>query len=290
MSVRFALIGAAGYVAPRHMQAIKAVGGELVASYDPSDSVGVLDKHFEDCEHFTEYERFLSFLETNPVDYVSICSPNHFHEAHCRAALRSGADAICEKPLVVNPGALEHLLVLERHTGKRVWGIQQMRLHAEIQRAKAKYGAQRSVVEVEYITPRGRWYDSSWKASFAKSGGLLLNIGVHLFDVLGFIFGEFVKVDRVCVAERRGFGTIRFERAIADFRLSLNKEDLPEGKNAHRVITINGETFDISEGFTDLHTESYQNILEGNGFGIKDCYQGIEVVAALTQKNMRAVA
>lgn len=288
--MRFALIGAAGYVAPRHMAAIKAVGGELVASYDPSDSVGILDRHFDGCEHFTEYERFVSFVETHPVDYVSICSPNHFHEAHCRMALRSGADAICEKPLVVNPSAFDHLVRLEEQTGRRVWGIQQMRLHAEIRKAREKYGAIDSLASVEYITPRGRWYDSSWKASSAKSGGLLLNIGVHLFDMLGFIFGEFLMVHRVCVAERRGFGTIQLERATADFNLSLNREDLPAGKKAHRLITINGESFDISDGFTDLHTESYERILNGDGYGISDCRQGIEIVAALMAKNVRAAA
>jgi UDP-N-acetyl-2-amino-2-deoxyglucuronate dehydrogenase len=285
--MRFALIGAAGYIAPRHMEAIKKVGGELVAAYDPSDSVGVLDRYFDQCELFTEGESFSSFIEKEPVDYVAICSPNYLHEAHCRMALRSGANAICEKPLVTNPSALNPLLKLESLSGKRVWAIQQMRLHKEIVRAKEKYGNVESVVAVDYFTPRGKWYESSWKANPSKSGGLLFNIGVHLFDVLGFMFGELKSIDRSCVSDRRGFGDLTFERAKVSFQLSLNMEDVGKAK---RLITINGEPFDVSDGFTDLHEQSYREILVGRGFGIEDARRGVEVVAALREAALRQAA
>ena len=293
--MKFALIGAAGYIAPRHMEAIHAVGGDLVAAYDPSDSVGVLDQHFEDCEFFTEFERFdrhiAKLQRTAPIDYVVICSPNYLHDTHCRWALRSGADAICEKPLVIEPHNLVGLTQIEAETHRRVWAILQMRLHGEIVEAKEKYGNLTGVdVSVEYVTPRGRWYGRSWKGDQQKSGGLLMNIGVHLFDALGDIFGRLVAVHDVRQTEMRSDGVLELERAKVWFMLSVDRADLPPGKTAHRSITINGETFDISRGFTSLHERSYEEILSGRGFGVADASRGIEVVSALRRHGLRRAA
>jgi UDP-N-acetyl-2-amino-2-deoxyglucuronate dehydrogenase len=288
--MKFALIGAAGYIAPRHMEAIKACGGELVASYDPSDSVGILDRWFPACEHFTEYERFDRFVESERIDFVSICSPNHLHEAHSRVALRAGADVICEKPLVVHPSQLDTLTALEKSTGKRVWAIQQMRLHNQIELARSKYEGKTASVSVEYVTPRGTWYESSWKWNGSKSGGIMLNIGVHLFDAIGSIFGKLVSIDKVAASDRRAFGDLHLERASVKFSLSLEAADVPTGKKSHRVIRIDGDEFDVSEGFTELHTKSYSEILAGRGYGIEDARPAIEMVEALRNHRERKAA
>jgi UDP-N-acetyl-2-amino-2-deoxyglucuronate dehydrogenase len=291
--MRFALIGAAGYIAPKHMDAINSVGGDLVAAYDPSDSVGILDKYFSGCEFFTEFERFdrhFSKLQrVNPVDYVVVCSPTYLHDSHCRWALRSGASAICEKPLVVYPHNLDGLAQLESESmNLRVWNILQMRLHKEMVRAKEKYLTTGAEVTVDYVTPRGRWYGASWKSDDSKSGGILMNIGVHLFDVLGFIFGGFRSVEHVYTSKTKANGVLLFDRAYVKFNLSVDPQDLPPVKRANRVLMINGERFDVSEGFTDLHQQSYKRILKGEGFGINEARQGIEVVTALRESIRKA--
>lgn len=288
--MRFALIGAAGFVAPKHMAAIKAAGGELVAAYDPHDSVGILDSHFPDCAFFTEFERFDRHIDKLKrsgigVDYVAVCSPNYLHDAHCRWALRAGADAICEKPLVINARNIDGLKAIERDTGRRIWSVLQLRLHPEVIRAKAIYAnAEHSHVDIRYITPRGRWYGASWKGDEAKSGGLAMNIGVHLFDVMGYLFGGFKRCHKYVQVGMHTLGVIELERATVTFNLSTDRRHLPEGrKGAYRSIEINGETFDLSVGFTDLHTLSYAEILSGRGFGIDESRSAIELISELRE-------
>ena len=280
MTKTFALIGAGGYIAPRHMRAIKAVGGDLVVAMDPNDSVGVIDSHFPDAHFFVEFERFDRHVDKLrrrgvPVDMVSICSPNYLHDAHCRFALRSGADAVCEKPLVLNPWNLDGLAEIERETGKRISTILQLRLHPAIQALKTRVEASDRTdheVLLTYITSRGRWYGVSWKGDLGKAGGVATNIGIHFFDMLVYVFGPIEKHTLQARDALRAAGTIRCAKANVRWFLSLDRADLPEGLNSgqttYRSIHVDGEEIEFSEGFTDLHTKSYEEIVVGRGFGI----------------------
>lgn len=288
---RFALIGAAGYIAPRHMQAIKETGNTLVAALDKHDSVGILDSYFPDCDFFTEFERFDRHIDKlrrqgQGVDYVSICSPNYLHDAHIRFALRSGAHAICEKPLVLNPWNLDALEEIERETGKRVYTILQLRLHPAIfaLREKVLNGPKDKIYDVDltYITSRGHWYHTSWKGDVAKSGGVATNIGIHFFDMLIWVFGhlKLIKVEKQSPSQVSG--VVELERAKVSWFLSVDEKHLPKeakagGKRSYRSLQMNGEQIEFSEGFTGLHTESYRNILTGLGFGLEETRQAIEL-------------
>lgn len=286
----FALIGAAGYVAPRHMKAMQAVGGELKVAYDPNDSVGVIDSHFPDAHFFTEFERFDRHVDKlrrrgDKIDYVSICSPNHLHDAHCRFALRSGADAICEKPLVLNPWNIDSLAEIERDTGRRISTILQLRLHPAIiaLRDRFKASGKRHKVDLTYITSRGRWYYASWKGDDAKSGGVATNIGVHFFDMLSFVFGPVKRNEAHLREAERAAGFLECANADVSWFLSVDRNDLPisvQGKKTtFRSITVDGEEVEFSEGFTDLHTKSYEEIVAGRGFGLDEVRASIDIVS-----------
>ena len=291
---RFALIGVGGYIAPRHLQAIKDTGNELVAALDKSDSVGILDSYFPKTSFFTEFERFDRHLEKlrrekgHCVDYVSICSPNYLHDSHVRFALRIGADAICEKPLVLNPWNVTALEEIAQETGKSINTILQLRLHPAIAALKEQVAQTPKDkvfdIDLSYITSRGLWYMVSWKGDVSKSGGIANNIGIHFFDVLAWIFGE-VKQNVVHVLEpRRAGGLLELERARIRWFLSIDQEDLPfkpePGKPmTYRSITVDGEEIEFSGGFSDLHTRSYQRILDGDGFGPPDAMPAIKIVS-----------
>ena len=291
----FALIGAAGYVAPRHMKAIKAVGGELKVAFDPNDSVGVIDSHFPDASFFVEFERFDRHVDklrrrNEKIDYVSICSPNYLHDAHCRFALRSDSDAICEKPLVLNPWNIDGLAEIQATSGRRISTILQLRLHPAIKALKEKIDASpRNEFELDlsYITSRGRWYHSSWKGDESKSGGVATNIGVHFFDMLTFVFGP-VQRNIVHLREpERAAGYLECGRARIRWFLSVARQDLPEQagqKTTHRSATLDGEEIEFSEGFTDLHTRSYEEIVAGRGFGLDAVRPSVEIVSALRSR------
>nr|WP_321302122.1 Gfo/Idh/MocA family oxidoreductase [Alcaligenes faecalis] len=292
---KFALIGASGYIAPRHMQAIKATGNVLVAAVDPNDSVGIIDSHFPDAHFFTEFERFdrhvdkLSRAKTGEaVDYMSICSPNYLHDSHMRFALRSGADAICEKPLVLNSWNIDGLLDIERDTGRKVNTILQLRVHPAIialrekvlnnKDKKSKYD-----VDLTYITSRGNWYHQSWKGDVKKSGGIATNIGVHFFDMLHFIFGDLQQSVVHTRTDSKAAGFLEYENARVRWFLSIDVEDVPQsaqdkGMRTFRSITVDGEEIEFSGGFTDLHTRSYEEILAGRGFGLEENRTAISTV------------
>ena len=294
----FALVGAAGFIAPRHMQAIRATGNRLVAAMDPSDSVGIIDSYFPESAFFTEFERFDRHIDMlrrvqddQKVDYVSICSPNYLHDSHIRFALRSGADAICEKPLVVNPWNIDGLREAEASAGRRINTILQLRVHPEIIKLRERIqqepaGSAKHDVDLTYITGRGRWYQYSWKGEDKKSGGIVANIGVHFFDMLCFLFGP-LQDNRVHLTEAlRAGGFLEFEHARVRWFLSVEIGDVPEtvrasGQRTYRSITIDGSEIEFSGGFTDLHTRSYELILEGKGFGLDDAHPAIETVAAI---------
>lgn len=284
----YTLIGAAGYIAPRHLKAIKDTGGNLVAAFDVNDSVGIMDSHFPKAAFFTEFEQFASFMhDGNSVDYVGICSPNYLHKAHMAFALRAGADAICEKPLVLSPADLDDLAKVEHETGRRINTILQLRLHPAIVglRDKIKAGPKDKVYDVDlgYFTSRGAWYHASWKGQVHKSGGIASNIGVHFFDMLSFVFGP-IKTNVVhhraadCAA-----GYLEFAQARVRWVLSINHDHLPPqtpaGQSTYRSITVDGDEIEFSGGFTDLHTASYQNILDGNGYGLEVVRPSLEVVS-----------
>jgi len=288
----FALIGAAGYIAPRHLRAIRDVGGELKVAFDPSDSVGVIDGYFPDANFFVEFERFDRHLDKlrrrgDGVDWVAICSPNYLHDAHCRFALRSGADAICEKPLVLNPWNIDGLAEIERETGRKISTILQLRLHPAIKELRRRIEASKKNifdVDLTYIAPRGRWYQTSWKGDVVKSGGVATNIGVHFFDMLSYVFGP---VQRSLAHVRdawRAAGYLQCDRANIRWFLSVEGKDLPgdalESRTTYRAITIDGENLEFSEGFGDLHTQSYREILAGRGFGTEDVRSSVEIVSA----------
>lgn len=292
MTKRFALIGAAGYIAPRHMAAIRDTGNVLIAALDRNDSVGIIDSYYPDAHFFTEYERFDRHIDKlrrdgEGVDYMSICSPNYLHDSHMRFALRSGADAICEKPLVLNPWNVDGLAEIEASTGRKVNTILQLRLHPAILALKEKVASspRRHAVDLSYVTSRGRWYHQSWKGEEGKSGGVGTNIGVHFFDMLTFVFGKIRANVLHLRNERQMAGFIECEKADIRWFLSVDRNDLPEGlangQTTYRAVSVDGENVEFSDGFTDLHTASYEAILAGKGYGLNDVRPSIEVVSAL---------
>jgi UDP-N-acetyl-2-amino-2-deoxyglucuronate dehydrogenase len=293
---KFALIGVAGYIAPRHLRAIKETGNTLVAALDKSDSVGILDSYFPDADFFTEFERFDRHLEKRRrekgqhVDYVSICSPNYLHDAHVRFALRIGADAICEKPLVLNPWNVTALEEIAEETGRKINTILQLRLHPAITALKQQVDSlpkdKSFDIDLTYITSRGHWYMASWKGDVSKSGGIANNIGVHFFDMLAWIFGPVRKNVVHLYEARRAAGFLELERARVRWLLSLDRDDLPvkpepDKPMTYRSITIDGNEIEFSGGFTDLHTESYRRILAGKGFGTQEVITSIEIVSGI---------
>lgn len=296
----FALIGASGYIAPRHLKAIKDTNNLLLAALDKFDSVGIMDSYFPDSSFFVETERFdrhiekLKYEKGIELDYMSICTPNYLHDAHIRMALRRGADAICEKPLVLNPWNLDALLKMEEESGKKVWNILQLRVHKSILDLKKKIEAAPKDkifdVDLTYLTSRGNWYYTSWKGDLSKSGGIATNIGVHFYDMLSYIFGD-VKKNVVHVhTHDRAAGYLEFERARVRWFLSINYEVLPEeikakGQRTFRSITIEGEELEFSGGFTDLHTRVYEGIIKGEGYGLEDARQAIEIVHKIRNTN-----
>ncbi|WP_035588033.1 Gfo/Idh/MocA family oxidoreductase [Hippea jasoniae] len=291
----FVLIGAAGYIAPRHMKAIKDTGNNLLAAVDPNDSVGIIDSYFPEAHFFTEFERFDRHVDKlrrrgNKVDFASICSPNYLHDAHIRWALRSGINAICEKPLVLNPWNLDALEEIEQETGRKVYNVLQLRLHPSIISLKDKIEKETSKenkkynIDLTYITSRGRWYFVSWKGDLSKSGGVATNIGIHFFDMLMWLFGE-VKNSEVhyCEPLKKMAGFIELKKAYVRWFLSVDYNDLPDdikqkGQRTYRSITVDSKEIEFSGGFTDLHTLVYKDILNGGGFGIKDARLSIELV------------
>ena len=291
---RFGLIGAGGYIAPRHLKAIKETGNDLVVAFDINDSVGIMDSHFPDAEFFTEFEQFEAFLEDEKLagrklDYLAICSPNYLHLPHMKFALRNGIDVICEKPLVLNTRDLDTLANYERAYGARVHSILQLRLHPTILQLREKVAStpkdKTFNVELTYLTSRGKWYLQSWKGQDQKAGGIATNIGVHFFDMLGFIFGPLLEQETHYRDARSASGFLRFERARVAWFLSIDAAYLPENavhgeKSTYRSITVDGEELEFSGGFTDLHTESYQRILNGEGFDVGANRQAIAIVEA----------
>lgn len=296
----FALTGLAGYIAPRHLKAIRDTGNKLVAASDPHDSVGIIDSYFPDASFFTEYERMDRHLELikrngNGIDYLTVCSPNYLHDAHIRTALRVGADAICEKPLVLNPWNLDILQELEEEYGRKIWTILQLRVHPLIKELKNKLDSdktsKRKKVKLTYITSRGLWYYYSWKGKTAKSGGIGTNIGIHFFDLLMWLFGTPEHVELHLREENRMGGYLELPGADVEWYLSLEKQDVPLELGAHRTyrsITVDDEELEFSGGFADLHTEVYKETLAGNGFGIEDARASIELVHLL--RNMKVSA
>lgn len=288
----FVLIGAAGYIAPRHMKAIKDTGNNLVAAMDKFDSIGVLDSYFPNADFFVEFERFDRHCEKlkrqgTKIDFVSVCSPNYLHDSHIRFGLRLGADVICEKPIVLNPWNIDALQEIEKETGHKVYNILQLRLHPSIKalhdKIKNSSSESKYNVTLKYITSRGNWYHTSWKGDVMKSGGVATNIGVHFFDMLGWLFGS-VKENTVTVQNNTDAGGIlEFENASVNWFLSIDSENVPEelrkkGIRTYRTLNIDGEEFEFSDGFTELHTNSYKQILDGNGFGLEEARQAIEIV------------
>lgn len=299
----FAIIGAAGYIAPRHMAAIRETGNRVAAAFDPNDSVGIIDSFFPDADFFTEFERFDRHIDRlrrdngdRAIEFMSVCSPNYLHDSHTRFALRSGSDAICEKPLVLNPWNLDGLAGIEVDTGRRIHTILQLRLHPAIvalrEAALARDDNVKAEVDLMYVTSRGRWYHQSWKGDERKSGGIATNIGVHFFDMLHFLFGK-LQDNRVFLKEPvRSGGYLEYERARVRWFMSLELDDVPEaerarGQRTYRSITVDGREIEFSGGFTDLHTRSYEEILAGRGFGIQENRQAIEAVAAIRTAETR---
>jgi UDP-N-acetyl-2-amino-2-deoxyglucuronate dehydrogenase len=287
----FALIGAAGYIAPRHMKAMKAVGGDLKIAFDPNDSVGVMDSYYPEASFFTEFERFDRHFDMlrrkgQKVDFVSICSPNYLHDAHCRFGLRAGADVICEKPLVLNPWNIDGLAEIEQDTGHRINTILQLRLHPAIRALKETIASsdKRHAVDLTYITSRGRWYHASWKGIEQKSGGIATNIGVHFFDMLAYLFGPLESQKGHLRTETAAAGTLCYKKADVRWFLSVDKDDLPESvretKTTFRSIAVDNKDIEFSDGFTDLHTRSYEEILAGRGYGIDEVRFSVDVVSA----------
>jgi len=301
----FALIGAAGYIAPRHMKAIKDTGNTLVAALDPYDGIGVMDSYFPQASFFTEFERFDRFVDKwrrdsgNKIDYVSICSPNYLHDSHIRFALRSGADAISEKPLVLNPWNVDQLKVIENETGKKIYNILQLRLHPAIIALREKVAKELQSnphkvydIDLTYLTSRGKWYFVSWKGDETKSGGIASNIGVHFFDMLCWIFGEVQETSVHLKTPDTNAGFLKLKHANVKWFLSVNYDYIPtaiktDGLSTYRSITVNGEAIEFSGGFTDLHTKSYNAILNGNGFGLDEAYGSINTVAAI--RNLKPI-
>lgn len=295
----FVLIGVGGYIAPRHMKAIKDTGNNLLAALDKHDSVGIIDSYFPDAEFFTEFERFDRHVEKlkrqgTQIHYVSVCSPNYLHDAHIRFGLRIGADVICEKPIVLNPWNIDALMEIERETSRNVYSILQLRIHPAIIALKAKIddAPKEKIfdIDLKYFTSRGHWYHTSWKGDVQKSGGIATNIGVHFFDMLMWIFGE-VKLNEVIEhTTQSASGKLQLEKATVNWMLSINGEDLPQhakdaNKKTFRMLSIDDYEFEFSEGFTELHTNSYKQILAGNGFPLIETRKAIELVSNIRKFN-----
>lgn len=294
----FAITGVGGYIAPRHLRAIHDTGNRVVAAADPKDSVGLLDQYGFDVRFFTEVERFDRHLEklrrgveAERVRYLTVCSPNYLHDAHCRLGLRVGADVICEKPLVINPWNLDPLRELEEETGGRIYTVLQLRVHPSLIALREKLlaepeGRAPHEVVLTYITARGAWYDVSWKGQPEKSGGVPTNIGIHFFDLLGWLFGEVESLSVHLSGPRRMAGVIRFARARVRWFLSVDAKDLPSqptsgARTTHRSITVDGQEVEFSEGFTDLHTAVYREIIAGRGHGLETARPSVELAAAI---------
>ena len=282
--MNFAMTGVAGYIAPRHLKAIKDTGNKLIAALDPHDSVGILDQYFPDAAFFTEFERFDRHLDklrrespSGKIDYLTICSPNNLHDAHIRLALRLGADAICEKPLVLNPWNLDALEILEKETGNKVYTILQLHVHPSVISLKNKIDTEvklnknkKYYVTLSYITSRGLWYDYSWKGDPQKSGGIATNIGIHFFDLLIYLFGNVIHSEVTSNEIKRMTGKLELEFAIVDWFLAIDRNDLPDntktnGRSTYRSIKVDGEEIEFTDGFTDLHTKVYEETLAGRG-------------------------
>lgn len=291
----FVLIGVAGYIAPRHLKAIKDTGNHLVAAIDKHDCVGIIDRYFPDADFFTEFERFDRHIdklqrEGISIDYVVVCTPNYLHDAHIRFGLRIGANVICEKPLVLNPWNVDALQKIEQESVGKVYTILQLRLHPSIIALKNKIDTSDPTVKhqinLDYVTARGKWYHYSWKGDISKSGGIATNIGVHFFDMLVWIFGEKIKNTVTHHSSQSASGLLQLSRADIKWSLSINAEDLPtslkkENKQTYRSLTIDNETFEFSDGFTDLHTVCYEDILKGGGYGIAEAKAAIELVSEI---------
>lgn len=298
MMKNFALIGAAGYIAPRHMRAIKETGNNLLAAYDPYDGVGIMDSHFPEADYFTEFERFdrhIDCLKRNEskIDFISVCSPNYLHDSHIRFGLRSGADVICEKPIVLNPWNIDSLQEAERDSGQDVYTILQLRHHEAIKALKRRVESapKEKVYDIDltYLTSRGKWYYASWKGDLEKSGGIATNIGVHFFDMLTWVFGSLKSQTVHLHTHDRASGIMHLERANIRWFLSINYDVIPEkekleGKRTYRSITIDGEEIEFSQGFTELHTISYNAILNGKGYRIGDSREAIQIVHDIRHK------
>ncbi len=289
----FAVTGVAGYIAPRHLRAIRDTGNRLVAASDPNDAVGLLDQYSFDVRFFTEFERFDRYLEKlrrgpeeQRIQYLTVCSPNYLHDAHCRLGLRIGADVICEKPLVINPWNLDALAELEAETGRRIYTVLQLRFHEKLAALKAELAGKKAEVSLTYVTSRGAWYDVSWKGNEEKSGGVPANIGVHFFDMLVWLFGPLVE-SRVHLREgRRAAGFLELEHARVKWFLSVDAADLPfpatpGAKTTYRAMVVDGQEVEFSDGFTELHTKVYRETLAGRGFGIADARPAISLVHAV---------
>ena len=291
----FGLIGVAGYIAVRHLKAIKETGNRLLASLDPFDSVGIIDSYFPDSDFFVEFERFDRHFEKlkrtgTRIDYVSICSPNFLHDSHIRFAMRHQADAICEKPIVLNPWNIDALKEIENETGRKVYTVLQLRLHPSIIALKKQVDSEPAGkihdIDLSYITSRGNWYRFSWKGDIQKSGGVATNIGIHFFDMLTWIFGGVIKQSVHLSEPDRAAGYLELEKARVRWLLSINQEDLPDsaikdGQRTYRSITMEGQEIEFSGGFTDLHTETYKHILGGKGFGLEDARRSVEIAHAI---------
>lgn len=299
----FALIGAAGYIAPRHMKAIKDTGNKLVAGLDPYDGIGIMDSNFPEADFFTEFERFDRFVDKwrrdtgKKIDFMSICSPNYLHDSHIRFALKSGADAICEKPLVLNPWNIDQLKIIEEETGGKINNILQLRLHPSIIALKEKVAKELALnpnkvydIDLTYLTSRGKWYFISWKGDEAKSGGIASNIGVHFFDMLTWIFGEVSESLVHIKTPDTNAGSLRLKHATVRWFLSVNYDYIPQevkevGGRTHRSICVDNEEIEFSEGFADLHTRSYEEILKGKGFGLDEAYSSVSIVSDIRKLN-----
>jgi UDP-N-acetyl-2-amino-2-deoxyglucuronate dehydrogenase len=294
----FVLIGAAGYVAPRHLKAIKDTGNNLVAALDPFDSVGILDSYFPKADFFVEFERFDRHIEKlkrlgTHIDYVSVCSPNYLHDAHIRFGLRHGADVICEKPLVLNPWNIDALSEIEKETGRKVFTVLQLRHHESVIALKKMVDEseenKKFDVKLRYMTSRGNWYRYSWKGDVQKSGGIATNIGVHFFDMLTWVFGDVEKNEVDLHEPTRASGRLKLKRADVTWQLSINEDDLPDEVvekrlRTFRSILIDGQSFEFSKGFTDLHTVCYQHVLDGTGFGLESSRTAIEIVREIRER------
>lgn len=302
-SKRFALIGAAGYVAPRHMAAIKMTGNQILAALDKSDSVGILDSYFPKADFFTEFERFDRHIDKLSrrdmgIEYLSICSPNYLHDSHIRFGLRSNAHVICEKPLVLNPWNIDGLENLERETGFKVSTILQLRVHPSVTKLKeildSKKGTSIYDIDLTYITARGPWYLQSWKGDSEKSGGIATNIGIHFFDMLHYLFGAVIESKVFLMETTKASGTLTFRNANVRWFLSIDSDDLPSnvretGATTYRSICLDGEEVEFSSGFADLHQTSYEAILAGGGFGLSESRAAIETVSLIRSAQIRSL-